>query len=242
MPRTKATTVGTSAAAHRAGKRRRPTPAARLTVDDVWLRFERWVKRYTALCRATISEFYEDGYIWPGDSLFIRRDDESVVDFVASGWPEDLALLRVEDKAAFLRAYLVEVSFDGAEFMLKNSAFLPCQYPSRCNNAYGFWFHQDPENLKPGGSFWFQGDMMSLFCRDPSQVDFTAVHVVLPFETMVIRRPRGRDWDEATQQAVLDEIERDMSHDMAFTMKVDAVFGNRLYVSFQWPEPKSRRT
>ena len=51
--------------------------------------------------------------------------------------PESELSTRISQKINFIRGYLMDISFDGPEFMAKHSDFLTLQYPSKCNNFYG---------------------------------------------------------------------------------------------------------
>jgi|GEM_PF-2882689 len=101
------------------------------TVQDVWDKFERWKKRYETVCHKAIDEIVSCGYSDLDGGLCFSKWYELNQDLILDlGISESELSNRITEKIQFLRGYLVDISYDGPEFMVKHSNFLTFQYPS----------------------------------------------------------------------------------------------------------------
>ena len=132
----------------------------KVTVEEHWVRFERWAGRYRKACVDQVMDDDHGENEDPSAWLFGASVSELMTMAGGNGPPdfsEDIKR-RLSEKIAFLRGYFVDVSFDGPDFIGKKSSFLTLQYPRRCNNALGFWFEQDIEGKPETGAYpGFQG-------------------------------------------------------------------------------------
>jgi hypothetical protein len=194
------------------------------TIQGVWDKFERWSKRYEKVGQKIIDEMFYQGTSDSNAALFICKSEEIDLDLtIEMNIEQDELIDRINRKIAFLRGYLVNISFDGAEFMTKNSGFLACQYPSKCSNAIGVWLEQDLEgDPRPGSHFGFQDFDVSFFSNTLEDVDFASMWSILPFDRMFIRRPKGVNWDKRSVKEVVEIIRSDLRFDYAVKMKVDS--------------------
>ena len=208
------------------------------SILDTWDTFNRWVCRYTKVCHTAINDICERGYS-DSDALFLQEYYEINGDL----WL-DLEIAhselyeRISNKIAFLRGYLVDISFDGEEFMDRKSNFLSLQYPTRCNKAIGVWLHQElKKRMEAGAYFGFQESDVSFFCKDIKDVDLASMRNILPFDEMFLRLPAGRHWDASTADEVIEKINNDLGFDYSFSMKAGAKKDVELLVlNFTWEQ------
>ena len=146
----------------------------------------------------------------------------------------DLRVLeeRAKAKIAFLRGYLADISFDGAEFMALKSAFLSLQYQSRCDSAMGFWFEQWPENSRPGVYHSFQGWDVVLFAMSPEDIDFESVNNILPFDRMFVRRAGGAPWAEIEAREIVRAVKDDLGMSRPQFAKIHGVGSSMISITF----------
>lgn len=185
------------------------------SIQDTWDRFERWASRFKKVCEERIEEMFECGYSDIDGGLFVCKRHEFGGDLLldCTVFRSELSE-RISEKINFIRGYLVDISFDGPDFMARHSKFLSLQYPSQCNNAIGVWLEQDLEvEDEPGGYFRFQGWDVSFFCKEIRDVDLASMRNVLPFDRMFVRRPKGIAWDRASSKKFLRDVKSDLEFD-----------------------------
>jgi len=186
------------------------------SMQDNWGRFERWSRRYLRKSADFVAAHWDDGdWYDPRWLAYANRSElgspdayESIHDM------EEEVERRVQQKLRFLRAYLVDISVDGPAFMAAKSHFLSCQYPSRCSTAWGFWFEQSLKGEVKAGSYpGFQEVEAHLFLNTPTDADFGSIRSVLPFDTLIVRRPHGELWYPESAKALVVELRKDMEFD-----------------------------
>lgn len=206
--------------------------------QDAWERFERWAARYENKSFEFIEKICSnEGNVFADNDLFIQKKEEVQRQLPLSLLSESALQDRITDKIGFLRAYLVDISFDGPEFMNDKSNFLSLQYPGKCDNALGVWLEKDgeslPEDFLP--SDYFDKLNVSFFCKNINDVDLASMYSVLPFDRMFLRRPKGRKWDKAAIDMLIHQIKEDLEFD--YSVKIDINHENDeelLMVSFIW--------
>lgn len=202
-----------------------------------WDKFERWVSRYRKVSLRAIEELLDSEYPDFDGGLFLCKNFELNLDLIFDFHVLKSELSsRVENKISFLRGYLVDISFDGPEFVERHSNFLTQQYPSKCNNAIGVWLEQDLEgNLEAGSYFGFQKFDVSFFCKNIKDVDLASMRSILPFDRMFVRLPKGQTWDATTDKAMLEQIEEDLKFDYSVTIHPkDIGHGDLFSMNFTW--------
>ena len=207
------------------------------SIQGTWDRFERWASRYKKICMAIIDEISDKGHCGTELVLFSQNWSDLNLDIIMDCNLERSELAaRINNRIRFLRAYLVDISFDGEEFMYKYSQFLSCQYPKVCDKQFAFWLEQYIDgNPEAGGYSLFQEFEASFFCKDPAQIDFASMRTVLPFDRMLIRRPNGEVWDRHGADAIMATIREDIKFDYDFRMYPSEYKGKELLVvNFVW--------
>jgi hypothetical protein len=210
------------------------------THHDVWMRFGRWARRYASASVGFVSDHAQEGD-WHDPrwlAFATQMELQSPEAWEGVGDLGDEIRRRVQQKSQFLHAYLVEIAPDGPSFMSKNVGFLPWQYPSKCEHAWGFWFQQTPDgDLEPGSVPSFQELEGQLFLRSPEDADFGSIRNVLPFDYLAVRRPRGEHWSIASTKALVAVLRGGIERD-GYRFKVDAEGGedSLLRLEFRWME------
>lgn len=205
--------------------------------QDTWDKFERWAYRYKKVCHKVIEEIFDCGYSDFDGGLFLQKWHELNQDIVLDlNVSESELSTRISNKINFLRGYLVDISFDGPEFMAQHSNFLTLQYPSKCNNSIGVWLEQNLEGeIEAGGYFGFQDFDVNFFCKSIKDVDLASMRNILPFDRMFVRRPKGQTWDTISVNNVVQQVKEDLECDYTVKIQTD---GNEpvelLSTSFTW--------
>jgi hypothetical protein len=206
------------------------------SIQDTWDKFERWAYRYKRVCERWVEEMFDSGYS-DDEGLFLRTEMElHCYSFSDLNISESDCYTRIKSKIGFLRGYLVNISFDGPEFMASHSRFLTLQYPSKCDNAMGVWLEQDLEGeIEAGSYFGFNDFDVSFFCKSLNDVDLASMRSILPFDRMSLRRPKGKAWDGACIAEVLDRLKYDLEFDYQVKIEPDEYeSGEILYIGFTW--------
>ena len=203
------------------------------SIQDTWDKFERWAYRYKKVCHGTIEEMFDCGYSDFDSGLFLQKWHELNQDINVS---ESELYTRVSNKIKFLRGYLVDISFDGPEFMAKHSNFLTLQYPGKCNNSMGVWLEQDLEGeIEAGSYFGFKEFDVSFFCKSFKVVDLSSMRNILPFDRMFVRLPKGQNWDTDSVNNVVKQIKEDLEFDYSVKIQTDGnESGELLSMRFTW--------
>ena len=201
--------------------------------DACWKRFEAWQRRYRARYQAVIARAADEGAFLEDDPLFVQRWHELWQDPTSMvGDPYAELMQRIDERIAFIRAYLAYISFDGAGFMGRKMDFLSCLYPRRCHGAWGLWLVQDHQRPAPGASFHFQGSEMALFCHSLDQLDFAAAWQIMPFQSLLLRHPRGEDWQPRAITSTIAAIKHDLEHDRDLAaLSLEQCQGSELWLS-----------
>jgi hypothetical protein len=191
------------------------------SVQSFWDRFEQWVYRYRKTCHQAIEDIFDCGYSDFDGGLFLCKPHELNLDIILDlNLTESDLYDRIAEKISLLRGYLVDISFDGPEFMYRHSRFLTSQYPSKCNNSIGIWFEQDLEGeVEVGEYFGFQGFDANLFCKSIEDIDLSSIRTVLPYNRMFVRRQKGQPWDTQSVTTVLQQIKDDLEFDYEVQME-----------------------
>lgn len=207
------------------------------SAQDTWNKFDRWAYRYKNVCRKMLEEMFDCGYSDLHDGLFLKEWFEFDQDIICDlNITKDVLFKRVSHKINFFRAYLVDISFDGPEFMANQSNFLSLQYPSRCDNSTGVWLEQYPtHNAEVGGSFGFQEFNVNFFCKHIEDVDLASMRNVLPFDRMFVRLPKAKAWDIFSANFFIEKIKEDLEFDYSVTIQIDNdELGKLLSLNFNW--------
>lgn len=203
-------------------------------IQSQWLRFERWATRFRKATSSLVNELSRQELVDTSDYLCLLKWDEYEGVIVPPHELNELDVLRerAEEKIAFLRGYLVDISFDGSQFMAMHSGFLSLQYQSRCDLAMGFWFEQWPTNSRPGGYFGFQGWDVVLFAASPQDIDFESVNNILPFDRLFIRQAKGVPWTEARAREITRRIKDDLGVSPRKFAKIHGVGSSMISITF----------
>jgi hypothetical protein len=107
-----------------------------MTADRIvegWEVFERWAKRFRATAR-------EDRYAFCLSKAndIVGSFDGRLAEPSDFEQPSDVDR-RVRDRIAFLRDYLLDISFDGGDFHATVKKLLACQAPRACPKCYAIW-------------------------------------------------------------------------------------------------------
>ena len=148
-------------------------------------------------------------------SLLLCKWHELNQDLIADLMLSEFELeTRVCNKLNFIRGYMIDISFDGEQFVDQKSTFLTLQYPDKCNNALGVWLEQDlGDRLETGGYYGFGEFDISFFCKDIADVDLASMRGVLRFNKMYLRRPQGKKWDAESAKDALQKVKNDLEFD-----------------------------
>jgi len=211
--------------------------------QSIWDKFERWQARYKRTCYKAIDKFIveDNSYDPMEDHLFLQNWYEYGLDLILDiRLSESDLQQRVLNRINFFRGYLVDISYDGAEFMAQHSNFLSLQYPSKCNNAFCIWLEQyletdDGSDVEPGASFHFQEFEMSFFCKSIEDVDLASMRNILPFDRLFIRRPNWKEWDKESVKIITEQIKADIEADYSVEIEFNKNFsGSLLAMNFTW--------
>lgn len=217
---------------------------AELTHDEFWARMDRWARRYASASVEFVSEHERVGDWYDPRWLAFATQSElqSPEAWEGIGDLEDEIRRRVQQKFAFLHAYLVDIAPDGPAFMSKKFGFLPWQYPSKCDQAWGFWFQQNPDrDLEPGSVPGFQELEGQLFLSSPEDVDLASIRSVLPFDYVSVRKPCGESWSRAEAYELLSVLASDLGSDgYDFEAEIEGLETPVLRLTFQWQIHSSR--
>ena len=205
------------------------------TIQQQWDRFERWASRFRKSTVRLFDELSERDVIDSQDYLYLLNASELEGAEEAAHEKGSLAVLveRANEKINFLRGYMVDISFDGPEFMALNSRFLTLQYQSRCNSAFGFWFEQWVENPTPGGYHGFQGLDAVLFADSAKDIDFESVRNILPFDTVLVRQPNGAIWSNSQARELVQIIKDDLGLSRRKFFNLDGIGSSLITITFK---------
>lgn len=118
-----------------------------------------------------------------------------------------------EQKIAFMKAYLSMVALESASFESDVKTILKSQGRLRAPHSLGFWFIQsDVQEFGAGGSSFFQGEEISIFCQNKEDVDFADICGIIPFDQIMVRKPVSH-WDSHEVASMVDHIKRDLAFD-----------------------------
>jgi hypothetical protein len=121
----------------------------------------------------------------------------------------------VDEKIAFMKAYLSVVAIDSHNFESDVRAILKLQSHVKAPRALGFWFWQQDIPEFDGGwgvSPFFQGGSISIFCEDAKQIDFADISTIMPYDNIMVRHPVA-SWSPSAAQKIVNHIKSDLAHD-----------------------------
>jgi len=178
-------------------------------------KYDQWHDNYKQVCDKAIIEMLENGDAGSDNGLFLCKWNEINKDLIADLMlPEEELEERIVNKLNFIRGYMIDISFDGEQFVDEKSTFLSLQYPDECNNALGVWLEQDlGDEIETGGYYGFQEFDISFFCKNIADVDLASVRGVLRFNKMYLRRPQGKKWDAESAKDALQKVKNDLEFD-----------------------------
>ena len=190
---------------------------------DTLVKYRQWRDDYYEVCKKAIDEMLENGNAGSDKGLFLCKWNELNHDLIADlSLPEDELEIRVVNKLNFIRGYMIDISFDGEQFVDEKSTFLSLQYPNKCNDALGVWLEQDlGGKIETGAYFGFQKFDISFFCNDISDVDLASMREVLLFNKIFLRRPKGVNWDTGNANDVYQKIKNDLEFDYEVDITID---------------------
>lgn len=141
-----------------------------------------------------------------------------------------------DQKIAFMEAYLAAVALDSRNFAEQTRHLLNLQSRRRAPNVLGLWLWQsDPAKFGAGVSSTFQGDSVSIFVESVDQIDFADASAVLPFDQIIVRHPKAR-WKQHASQKLADRIIWDLACDGIKT-KIKFNFSSEfLYLTIKSPD------
>ena len=194
---------------------------------DTLEKYRQWRDDYYEVCKKAIDEMLENRNAGSDNGLFLCKWSELGKDLIADlSLPETELETRVVNKLNFIRGYMIDISFDGEQFVDEKSAFLSLQYPNKCNDALSVWLEQDlGDKIETGAYFGFQKFDISFFCNDISDVDLASMREVLLFNKIYLRRPKGEKWGAESAKDVLHKIKNDLE----FDYEVDITTGDGGY-------------
>jgi hypothetical protein len=118
-----------------------------------------------------------------------------------------------EKKLSFMRAFLAMEALEYPDFEAYVQTILKLQSRDSARQALGFWFWQsDIEKFGAGGFSFFQGTEISIFCENPTQIDFADITGILPYDCVTVRHPTKK-WTKSRAQKLVDHIKWDLSFD-----------------------------
>lgn len=119
----------------------------------------------------------------------------------------------VEQKIAFMAAYLGMVALESKQFEISAKHLLKMQGRLKAPKIYGVWLYQaNAAEFGAGTSTLFQGDWISLFCENVKQLDFADISGILPFDNIMIRKPEGY-WTPKELVKTAEHIKWDLGFD-----------------------------
>ena len=186
-------------------------------------KYDQWRDSYKNVCDRTTDEMLENRNACSDNGLFLCKWHELGKDLVKDlSLPEDELETRVVNRLNFIRGYMVDISFDGDQFVDEKSTFLSLQYPDKCDNVLGVWLEQDlGDRIETGSYFGFGEFDMSFFCNDITDVDLASMRGVLRFNKMYLRRPKGVNWDTGNAKDVYQKIKNDLEFDYEVDIRID---------------------
>lgn len=188
-----------------------------------WRTFRAWEKRFDR-SQATQSDD-------PKYKIYLADFDE-----VPCIWEMgDIRDEAVTAKIAFMRAYLCMMAIDTREFNRTVKKLLRMQGRLAAPHLLGFWINQmDPGKFR-GGDLGFYGFRASIFCEDVRQVDFADITSFLPFDQIVVRKPKG-NWHTREVQKLAKHISWDLAFDGMETDIESSCSGEFAYLRLLTPD------
>jgi hypothetical protein len=141
-----------------------------------------------------------------------------------------------------MQAYLSVAALESHHFKAQVRQLLNLQSRLRAASVLGLWFWQsDVGKFGAGVSPFFQGCSISVFCERASQIDFSDISAILPFDRITVRH-RTTECNPRTWQKLVDHIASDLAFDGIKT-KVAFEFFSKLfafehYVAGLWARAK----
>jgi hypothetical protein len=180
-------------------------------IVEGWQVFERWAKRFKT--NAAVDERYAYCLSSTNDLSNLLGDFPSDLNPNDFEYPSD-GRERIRNRIAFLRDYLVDISFDGGDFHASVKKLLACQAPRACPIGYTIWLGvNDIDAWRPQETNHFRGIDTTLFCEKFDDYDFASVMNIAPFETVFVRNRRGADWIRKDAHAFLKNLKDDLAFD-----------------------------
>ena len=187
-----------------------------VTVSDTWDEFERWSQRYLRFGQVAIKRILRRGYITTLGQIPFASSSEFLddIDLIErSGYTEEMLKEKLQSRIDFFSKYLVDISFDGPEFMQKKSEFIWSQTLRENKTQLSIWLVQDDTDSRGRKQFEFPGRDISFVCKDINDVDFSSMYSVHPFDRILAWRPSLERWDVDSMNNFIRSVEGDLSFD-----------------------------
>ena len=186
-------------------------------IPSVWNKFERWERRYIKSGQTAIERILTKGYSTALDQISFATADEFLRDLDhvedLSYYTKDMLLKRLYDRVDFFRTYLVDISFDGSEFMQQKSEFILKQNFRGSQSMYSIWLVQDYDDRSSSIHPNISKNEIGFTCDDIDDVDLASMYSVLPFNRIFAWQPKLLRWDDTSMNEFIDKVDDDLSFD-----------------------------
>ncbi len=197
------------------------------TTQEIWDKFDRWSQRYLTSGQRVIERMLRKGYSTALAQIPFASADEFLrdLDIIEDlGYTEEMLQNRLHRRIDFLSKYLVDISFDGPEFMQKKSEFIWDQKHGENKTLFSIWLIQDDTNHRGRKQFEPSGHDISFFCNDINQVDLSSMRSAYPYDIIHAWHPNMKPWDAKMINNFINNIEEDLSFD--YEVNIEVVLSN----------------
>lgn len=201
-----------------------------------WRRYRAWEKRFPR-STAVYSEQTEH-------RIYLSRWPE--IEYLAETF-DDFSTEAAYEKIAFIKAYLSIFALQSKKFDRDVQVILRNQGRLVAPHLLGFWFIQtDMAKFGAGASPFFQGDQATIFCGSMNDIDFADICGIIPFDLIVVRKPRGR-WSDREARKLADHVREDLAFDVTTTGAEPRADGQFIHLKILNPDrglkpPKRKAT
>ena len=186
-------------------------------IQDVWNKFERWERRYMKSGQTAIEALLRKGSSTAAEEIPFATADEFLRDFDLivgmSYYTEDMLQKRLTDRIGFFRKYLVDISFDGPEFMQKKSEFVWKQNFRGSQSMFCIWLAQDYADRSSSIHPNISKSEIGFTCKNIDEVDLASMYSVLPFNRIFAWRPNIDRWNTELINSFIEKVDVDLSFD-----------------------------
>lgn len=186
-------------------------------IPSVWNKFERWERRYMKSGQTAIERILKKGYSTAFDQIPFATADEFLRDLDhvedLSYYTKDMLLKRLCDRVDFFRTYLVDISFDGPEFMQQKSKFILKQNFRGGQSMYSILLLQDYDDRSSSIHPNISKNEIGFTCNDIDDVDLASMYSVLPFNRIFAWQPKLLRWEDTSMNEFIEKVDDDLSFD-----------------------------